>query len=324
MKILKDPWLRRKDEPRERRMQVTKDEIILSLKRLGLHFGDIVFVHSSLSSFGYVLGGPDTIIDALLEIISCQGTLVFPTFTIPEWTEALLLGLSKTPENKNIKVRDIRNLMKGNVEKVDSALARGSISTSWIDRRIKELNLIEHKEEAEDCISYKVNLKRVRHLLKIKPNPWSGNFFYNKNTTPSCMGIISETFRLKKGVIRSDHPTKSIVSLGPKTKILTNQHGLPRNSWLPKLYECDAKYLLLGIDYRYCTIFHFLEHRFKELEKDYTHPSFDFLKIGKVLEKERIVHCQKIGEATCRIFKCKQMVDLALKIIRKNPEAFLR
>ncbi len=61
---------------------VTKRDIIGGLKRLGLACGDHVIVHASLSSFGRVTGGADSVIDALLEVVGPDGTVVVPTFGI--------------------------------------------------------------------------------------------------------------------------------------------------------------------------------------------------------------------------------------------------
>ncbi|NOX44142.1 MAG: AAC(3) family N-acetyltransferase, partial [Caldiserica bacterium] len=58
---------------------VTKDDIVRGLRELGLEVGAIVGVHSSLSSFGYVEGGADAVIDALLEVVGEEGTVVMPT-----------------------------------------------------------------------------------------------------------------------------------------------------------------------------------------------------------------------------------------------------
>ncbi len=41
----------------------------------------VVLVHSSLSSLGYVAGGPETVISALLDAVGPRGTLLFPAFT---------------------------------------------------------------------------------------------------------------------------------------------------------------------------------------------------------------------------------------------------
>jgi len=59
---------------------VTGVDIIEGLRRIGLREGDLVQVHSSLSAFGYVEGGPATVIDALLEVLGPEGTLMMPTF----------------------------------------------------------------------------------------------------------------------------------------------------------------------------------------------------------------------------------------------------
>lgn len=58
---------------------VRKADIKNGLEQLGLRKGDIVGVHSSLRSFGYVEGGADTVIDALLETVGQEGAIVMPT-----------------------------------------------------------------------------------------------------------------------------------------------------------------------------------------------------------------------------------------------------
>ena len=60
---------------------VTKEDIGKGLYEVGIRQGDVVFVHSSLSSFGYVEGGADAVIDALLRAVGGRGTVVAPTFT---------------------------------------------------------------------------------------------------------------------------------------------------------------------------------------------------------------------------------------------------
>lgn len=62
-------------------MNVTGLDIIQSLQRLGLAAGHKVLVHSSLSSLGYVDGGADTVIDAVLATVGRTGTMLVPTLT---------------------------------------------------------------------------------------------------------------------------------------------------------------------------------------------------------------------------------------------------
>jgi len=65
----------------KKKIHVTKEDIKRGLKQLGLKRGDVVGVHSSLSSFGYVEGGADAVIDALLETVGEEGTIVMPTYS---------------------------------------------------------------------------------------------------------------------------------------------------------------------------------------------------------------------------------------------------
>jgi len=51
------------------------------LRELGLDTGDVVLVHSSTSSVGFVAGGPQAIVQALLDVLGDGGTLVVPTHT---------------------------------------------------------------------------------------------------------------------------------------------------------------------------------------------------------------------------------------------------
>ncbi len=59
---------------------VTREDIVAGLRTIGLRRGDLVQVHSSLSAFGYVEDGADTVVDALLETLGPDGTLMVPTF----------------------------------------------------------------------------------------------------------------------------------------------------------------------------------------------------------------------------------------------------
>jgi aminoglycoside 3-N-acetyltransferase len=59
----------------------TQEQICEALRALGLPSGAIVFVHSSMSSIGYVEGGAGTLVDAFLQVLGPAGTLSVPTFT---------------------------------------------------------------------------------------------------------------------------------------------------------------------------------------------------------------------------------------------------
>ena len=60
---------------------VRRDDIVRGLRALGLAPGDVVLVHSSLGSLGHVEGGADAVIDALLDTVGTEGTVLVPTLT---------------------------------------------------------------------------------------------------------------------------------------------------------------------------------------------------------------------------------------------------
>ena len=60
---------------------ITLADISISLRALGLGPGHHVLVHSSLSSMGHVDGGAPTVVQALLDVVGPQGTVLAPTLT---------------------------------------------------------------------------------------------------------------------------------------------------------------------------------------------------------------------------------------------------
>ncbi|MFE1206534.1 aminoglycoside N(3)-acetyltransferase [Streptomyces sp. NPDC058762] len=60
---------------------VTRGTLAAGLRELGVHTGDTLLVHSSLSSLGWVCGGPVAVVQALLDVLGPGGTLVVPTQT---------------------------------------------------------------------------------------------------------------------------------------------------------------------------------------------------------------------------------------------------
>lgn len=61
------------------RKLVLKKDIVEALKAVGVRSGQTVMVHTSLSSLGFVCGGAQTVIEALLECVGEEGTIMMPT-----------------------------------------------------------------------------------------------------------------------------------------------------------------------------------------------------------------------------------------------------
>lgn len=76
---------------------MNKAELIDELKRIGLEEGMEIEVHSSLSSFGYVEDGAETVIEALMECVTKRGSIFMPSLCFgPE--------LELTEEDKNMGI----------------------------------------------------------------------------------------------------------------------------------------------------------------------------------------------------------------------------
>ncbi len=58
---------------------LTKDDLMEEFRIKGIHKGMSVIVHSSLNSLGWVCGGAETVVQALMETITDKGTIVMPT-----------------------------------------------------------------------------------------------------------------------------------------------------------------------------------------------------------------------------------------------------
>ncbi|MEU9561381.1 AAC(3) family N-acetyltransferase [Streptomyces sp. NPDC048161] len=57
----------------------TRDSLASDFRTLGLGPGETLLLHSSLSSLGWVCGGPGVVVMALLDVLGEGGTLVVPT-----------------------------------------------------------------------------------------------------------------------------------------------------------------------------------------------------------------------------------------------------
>jgi len=183
---------------RTRGQPATVQSLSLDLAALGVMPGMVLLLHSSLSSLGWVCGGPMALILALEQVLGPQGTLVMPTHC----------GDLSDPANwKNPPVPE-----------------------AWWD------------------------------IIRKTMPP------YDPDVTPTRgMGIIPETFRKQKGVLRSIHPQVSFAAWGAEAVRVTEGHsldfGLGEASPLARVYDLQGWVLLLGVGYENNTSLHLAEYR---------------------------------------------------------------
>ncbi len=86
---------------------ITKQEMINGFQSLGLTEGDVLQVHSSYKSLGGVEGGPQTVIDGLLETIGDEGTLIMPAFNF-DFCKGIPWDFQNTPSHMGIITELVR------------------------------------------------------------------------------------------------------------------------------------------------------------------------------------------------------------------------
>ena len=101
---------------------------------------------------------------------------------------------------------------------------------------------------------------------------------FNVRETPSCVGLISETFRKRAGTLRSIHPSHSVAGVGKYAKEILSQHindttPVGPNSPFALLPKYGGKVLMLGCGLAPNTSMHGIEEL---VEPDYLYRAGDF------------------------------------------------
>ncbi|HEY5599674.1 MAG TPA: AAC(3) family N-acetyltransferase, partial [Candidatus Manganitrophaceae bacterium] len=108
------------------------------------------------------------------------------------------------------------------------------------------------------------------HLMKNKP-------FYIQKTV-SMMGLVTETFRRKEGVLRSFHPTHPVLVYGKDAAWLADGHDrclypCGPDSPFDKFRRLKGKILFFDVGFGAITFFHYVEDLIKDkLPFDVYHP----------------------------------------------------
>jgi aminoglycoside 3-N-acetyltransferase len=88
---------------------------------------------------------------------------------------------------------------------------------------------------------------------------------FDVRKTPSMMGMVSEVFRRRPGVVRSLHPTHPIAVLGPRARQIVQAHPdcvYPCGPDTPfdEVAKADGKVVFFNVPIDTFTFFHHLEH----------------------------------------------------------------
>ena len=256
----------------------TATSLATQFRALGVESGDVLVVHSSMRSLGYVVGGAQAVIDALLDVIGPTGTLTMPSHS-GDWSDPARWVNPPVPE-------------------------------SW------------WPVIAAECPPY---------------DPYATPMYQ--------MGVIPQALLARRQTLRSAHPSVSHMALGAQASAVCGSHpldhGFGETSPLARLYELDAKVLLLGVGHDSNTSLHLAEHRaawpskrtitqhsavlvdgerhwveYTELDGD----TDDFVALGAEFESTGRGHTGSVGAATARLMRQRELVDFATDWFGRNRQ----
>lgn len=196
-------------------------------------------------------------------------------------------------------------------------------------------------------------------LLLLPTHTWKeGNNpegIFDPLTEPSCVGILTERFRQRPGVIRSWHPTHSIAGLGAGAReFLAGEERTrtpcPRDGCWGRLYDVGARILFLGAGLRSNTFLHSVEEWHQIPDRLATHatlfrirrpdgtgyidcPQFrhfssqgdvsqHYGKVESELLARGIAREGRIGEARSVLCEVRPMADLVGEHLEREPHFF--
>lgn len=176
----------------------------------------------------------------------------------------------------------------------------------------------------------------------------------------SDVGYLTNYFRKREGSVRSDQATHSVAACGKKAQWLTRTHGhthkrfgnmgdtpFSADSPWEKMYQENAKILLLGVTPMSITFRHYAEYLYIEecLKNLEGHPEYaqmkselhSYDKFGKLdpwphvynvwvyeqMEKLGMTRSARCGNATFLCVEAKPFVDFVLEQLKKKEDRIL-
>jgi aminoglycoside 3-N-acetyltransferase len=169
---------------------------------------------------------------------------------------------------------------------------------------------------------------------------------WDRATTISLTGAITEAFRKRSEAIRSNHPTHALAGIGPEAEAILADHDrknpFGEDSPLWRLWQRDAWVLLVGCDHRASSMIHVAEEfvgvpylnraRTQKIMtpegiRDVTlrrpNCSNGFNAIDAPLRAPGKIIDGAIGPARLMLMRAGEIVTTASEMLRRDPYALL-
>jgi aminoglycoside 3-N-acetyltransferase len=178
------------------------------------------------------------------------------------------------------------------------------------------------------------------------------NEIFDVQNSPSTVGVLTETFRKRGGVLRNLHPIFSFAGVGRQAeKILTSDENcFGAGSVFANLLEADAWLVFFGAGLHSATFIHFVEQSYSvpyryikrfegvvsnmgikyETYADYYVRDLSFNTILKIdgfekkLLQEGVLKVSKLGGGLVKAVKAVDFYNIGLDMLKKDTYAFVK
>ena len=185
---------------------------------------------------------------------------------------------------------------------------------------------------------------------------YSRSAAFDLRASASQTGLLTETFRKTKGVVRSRHPTHSVAAWGRSAEALTVGHekksAMDIDTPFHRAALAGAKVCMIGCDFKALSLLHVAEtiavapylgifgwghrgdtptalvaRRGGRTER-VSYPfipgcSLSFERLQPVAERKELIQKAKLGNAPVLLFSAADVIDLAVDMLRRRPDFFL-
>ncbi|RJQ34482.1 aminoglycoside N(3)-acetyltransferase [Candidatus Parcubacteria bacterium] len=176
---------------------------------------------------------------------------------------------------------------------------------------------------------------------------WGKGEAFDVQKSRSTVGSLSEFFRQQPGVKRSLQPMHSIAAWGKRTnEVLTiSKDTFGKGSVFDNLRKLNAKIVMFGVDFEYCTFLihveqmHKVPYRFlktftgsiiegNETRKDwctyFARPleqevDNEMQKIEPHLRASHALHEKTFGNGTIKVVRAADLYDIAMRLLDEDP-----
>ncbi|MHB8997243.1 MAG: AAC(3) family N-acetyltransferase [Armatimonadota bacterium] len=271
-------------ETGDKNLHVTAEDVAAGVRSIGVGPGDLVMFHSSLSSIGHVVGGPNTVIEGFLQAVAPDGTVAVPTLwwngtqDLKEW------DYDNSPSYPGIITETFR-------QRPDSIRSNNPThSVSAIGPRATELTADHGKYGLRPCM--------YGDGAFAEASPWQR--FYDWNAHYCFLGVDFT-------VNTEAHYIQCLLI-----------------EWALQQAPAEKRESLLSRVSRWQSIVdYYNDTQAGRTPKPFMWPSFSFKEMGEHLAELGLVRFGTIGSATIRGIRTRDMVENILATLKADPDKWL-